>query len=55
MDKRESAKKILVNYFRFLYQQVGAEFGPDNKIEIELVIDWIIEAVQEEAKENKPD
>jgi len=51
MDKREQAKKLMVHYFRTVFKQSGLEFGPDNKTEVELIIDWIIEAVQEEAKE----
>jgi len=50
MDRRADAKKLLVHYFRTVFNQSGLEFQPDNKTEIELIIDWIIEAVQEEVK-----
>ena len=46
MDKREEAKKMMVHYFRTLFNQAGLEFDSDNKTEVELIIDLIIEAAE---------
>lgn len=51
MDRRPAAKKLLVHYFRTLFKQAGLEFDADNKTEVELIIDLVIEAA---IMENEP-
>lgn len=48
MEKRERAKELAQYYFARLARHAGMYWGQDNDSEIELLIDLIIDAAQEE-------
>lgn len=50
MDKREQAKKILLNYFRLIARKAGANLDWDCEAEIESIVDLIIDAAQDATK-----
>ena len=54
MDKRESAKKLLVHYFQKSNQDERYLWSWDNRSEIEHIVDLIIDAAKDEIRqENK--
>lgn len=50
MDNRETAKKLLVHYFRQVYKKVGLEWDHDCTSEVEGIVDTIVDAAVDEAK-----
>lgn len=48
MDKRDSAKKLLVHYFKMCAKESGFTWDYDNESEISEIVDLIIDATKEE-------
>ena len=48
--KRRKAKELLVWYFRLAFEKSGSDFSPDNRAEVEGIIDYIFDGVLDEVK-----
>jgi hypothetical protein len=51
LDVENRAKSLLVHYFRILFEKNNLYFEGDNVAEIELIVEWIIEAAVKRVEE----
>ncbi len=48
MDKRDSAKRLLIHYFKMCAKESGFTWDYDNESEISEIVDLIIDAAKDE-------
>ena len=48
MENRAKAKQLLLHYFTLLAQRAGIPWNADNMTEVEMIVDYIVDACKEE-------
>jgi hypothetical protein len=55
MDKRQTAKRYLIHYFKLCAKESGFNWDSDNEAEIGDIVDLIIDSAKDEIKEEYKD